>query len=443
MTAPVRQRDRQAILTALRAGVVPKRGLEHLQVGRANEVEALARDIKHLQDEGCAARVVQGSYGSGKTFFLQVIRQAAQRGNCVTMHADLSQTARLSGTGGKVRSLYGSLISSTSTKSQPEGGALLEVLEHLVSVCRDDMGAGKGDPIGAARRRLASLHQYQGGYDFASVVVAYVRGVTEERPHLSEYALQWIRAEFRTKSEARSALGVGSIITDSDFFSSLRLLALVTRAAGYKGLLVELDELSILERLSRPVREQNYQRIFDMINQLCSGWAESLTIVFSGTPSFVGDRYRGLSSYEPLRRRLAPSEFARPGLRDHAGPVIELEPLTQDDLYLLLENVHRVYCSNAQRDPLSGDETALAAFLQHVGNQLGGLEGVSPSDVVRGWLHLLDMLDQHRRQSWRDLLADVPVSSDQGGTIEDIADDFALFAGPAGGNEEAAAVAVA
>lgn len=411
MSAPIRSRDRQAVLNALRTGVVPARGLEHIQVGRAAEVEALTNDIRHVRDGGCAVRFITGDYGSGKSFFLTLMRQAAQRAGCVTMNADVSQTSRLYGTGGKVRTLISALVGSTSTRSQPDGGALVEVLERFADRVREQAAKEGRDMVAVARRALEDIRGLQGGFVFADVVVAYVAASRDGDEARRDAALRWLRAEYTLKSEAKAVLGVSAILGDADLYPLLRLFALLCRKAGYGGLIVNLDELGVLSAVVRTARQQNFETILTMVNDLLQGRAAGLGVFFASVPDFVTDNVRGLFSYGALRSRLAPNEFIGRDMLDTAGPVISLRPFGADDLLVLLENVHRLYCSNGQRDPLP-DEEPMAKFLEHAAAQLGGLEHVSPREGTKSWLHFLDALDQNRRKDWRELLPDVVVSVD-------------------------------
>ena len=73
----LKPRERDAIVQALRAGVVPKLGLRHIQVGRVREIEELVKDMDRISDGGSAIRFIIGEYGSGKTFFMNLIRLVA------------------------------------------------------------------------------------------------------------------------------------------------------------------------------------------------------------------------------------------------------------------------------------------------------------------------------------------------------------------------------
>ena len=86
----IKPRDRDTVINALRAGVVPRLGLQHIQVGRRREIEALIADISRVADGGAALRFVVGEYGAGKTFFLFLVRQLALAKNLVVLQADLA-----------------------------------------------------------------------------------------------------------------------------------------------------------------------------------------------------------------------------------------------------------------------------------------------------------------------------------------------------------------
>lgn len=114
----IRPRERDAILQALRAGVVPRVGQQHVQVGRADEVKALLTDIDRIADGGSAIRLAIGEYGSGKTFFLHLVRSIAMERKLVTVHADLAPDRRLHATGGQARSLYAELMRNIATRAK-------------------------------------------------------------------------------------------------------------------------------------------------------------------------------------------------------------------------------------------------------------------------------------------------------------------------------------
>ena len=125
--ATIRARDRDAIVQSLQAGLVPRRGLQHIQVGRAKEVKAVTDDLDRIADGGSAVRFIIGEYGSGKTFFLNLMRSIALEKRLVTAHADLTPDRRFRSTSGHGRALYQQLARNLSTRATPDGGALRSI----------------------------------------------------------------------------------------------------------------------------------------------------------------------------------------------------------------------------------------------------------------------------------------------------------------------------
>ncbi|WP_433381868.1 ATP-binding protein [Streptosporangium sp. CA-115845] len=407
MTVPIRPRERDALLQALRAGVVPRVGQRHVQVGRIAEVQALVADVERVADGGSAVRFVVGEFGAGKTFFLHLVRSIALEKKLVTTHADLNPDRRLHSTGGQARSLYAELMRNMATRAKPDGGALSGVVERFVSTALAEAQQNGADPGHVIRTRLADLSELTGGYDFAEVVGAYWRGHDTGNEQLKVAAVRWLRAEYSTKTEARAALGVRTIIDDSTFHDHLKLMSRFVRLAGYDGLLVCLDEMVNLYKLaSTQARNSNYEQVLRILNDTLQGTAAHLGFVFGGTPEFLTDTRRGLYSYPALQSRLAENAFAAGDLIDHSGPVLRLVPLSQEDLYVLLTKLRHVHAFGDPIGHLLSDD-ALLAFMQHCAKRLGEAYFRTPRMTIKAFCDLLAVLDQNRGIDWRQILPSV------------------------------------
>ena len=423
---PLRPRDRDTILQALAAGVVPRLGLRHIQVGRAGEIGALVRDIDRVADGGAAMRLVVGEYGAGKTFFLNLVRLIALERKCVTIHADLAPDRRLHATGGQARGLYAEAIRNMATRTKPEGGALASILERFVTACVQQAEAD-GRPVERViDAQLAPLHDHLGGHDFATVVKGYWRAGEEENDALKAAALRWLRAEYPTKTEARQALGVRSIIDDADVYDSFKLMAAFVRIAGYAGLVVVLDEMVNLYKLqSAQARNQNYEQLLRMLNDVLQGDVAGLGFVLGGTPEFLMDSRRGLYSYQALQSRLAENGFATGGLVDLSGPVIRLQSLTPEDLLILLGNIRSVFASGDPAAELVPD-AALTAFMTHCNGRIGEAYFRTPRNTIKAFVQFLAVLEQNPGTDWRPLIGAVEVANDEGGADDAIVEDDEL-----------------
>jgi hypothetical protein len=423
----IKAKDRDAIIQSLRAGVVPRLGLQHIQVGRQQEISAVIRDVDRIAEGGASARFIIGSYGAGKTFFLFLVRQIALQRKLVVMQADLGPDRRIHATGGQAQGLYSELAKSMATRTQPDGGALRTVLDSFVAQTEE---LNPGRPIAdAVTARLNALRELNGGYDFATIDAAYARRSEDGEDALQSAAIRWLRGEYSTKTEARADLGVRTIIDDAFFYDALRLMAKFVRLAGFSGLLVSLDEMVNLYKLqSAQARKQNYEQILRIVNDALQGTTEGLGVIFAGTPEFLMDTRRGLFSYPALQGRLAANSFASDGLVDMTGPVISLQNLTVEELLHLLERLRDVFASGDPDRYLVPDE-ALQAFLDYCRSKIGEAYFQTPRNTVKAFVDLLAVLEQNPGTSWRDRLGVVNIDPDRGGETDlvpmpdDTADD--------------------
>jgi P-loop Domain of unknown function (DUF2791) len=413
MSTSIKPRERDAILQSLRAGVVPRVGLRHLQVGRKDEVSAIIDDLKRIE-EGCAAvRFIIGRYGAGKTFFLNLARMVAVERKFVVAQADITLERRLHGSRGQARDLYSELMQNLATRARPEGGALANIVERWVSDLDQEVRSSAGSD-GDLRKQIQSqlkpLQELVAGFDFATVITRYVEGFQACDETAMSAALRWLRGEYRTKTEARQDLGVRTIIDDSQFYEYLKLFAAFVRLAGYAGLLVNIDEMGVFShRLnSSQARSANFEVLLHIVNDCLSGNVSGIGFLFGGTLSFLEDRRRGLFSYEALATRLADNTFARDGLKDFSGPVIRLESLSPEDLFVLLHNIRSVDALGDASKFVINDQ-GLTQFMSHCARALGADFYLTPRDAVKSFVGLLSVIKQNPGTSWETLLAHTAV----------------------------------
>jgi hypothetical protein len=428
----IKSKDRDAVLQSLRAGVVPRAGQHLIQVGRSRELETLVTDVLRVADGGSAFRFVIGEYGAGKTFFLNLVRAVAMEKKLAVANADLNPDRRLHATGGQARSLYAELARNIATRTKPDGGALAGIVEKFVANARAEVNAAGKSVDAVIHDKLAHLSELVGGYDFAAVIAAYWKGFEQGNEQLKADAVRWLRAEFTTKTEARQALGVRTIVDDASFYDQLKLLARFVRLSGFGGLLVCLDELVNLYKLTNTqARNANYEQILRVLNDSLQGGSEGLGFVLGGTPEFLLDTRRGLYSYPALQSRLAQNSFAKDGLVDFSGPVVRLASLTPEDFYVLLQKLRHVYAlGDASRYLLPDD--ALQAFMTHCLQRLGESYFRTPRTTITAFINLLAVLEQNQGANWQALLGQVEVQQDEGGKADlpDAAggdDEFASF----------------
>ena len=409
----VPRRIAAVILNSLKGGVVPRIGLPYITVGREVEIQALLHDLDLIADGGASFRFLVGRYGSGKSFLIQTIRTHSMGENFVVADADLSPERRLQGGQGQGLSTYRELIRNLSTKTRPEGGALALVLDRwVINIQRkaaEECGSSSGTVYDQAFHSvleafLEPLCELVHGYDFSAVLKIYAFAFAEEDMEAKACVVKWLRGEYRTKTEARRELGVNACIADDSWYDYLKLLAEFLTGAGYKGLVVMIDELVNLYKIPNSVtRQNNYEKILTMYNDTLQGKAHHLGIMMGGTPQSIEDRRRGVYSYEALRSRLTQGRFASEGLSDMLAPVIRLNPLTYEELLVLIEKLADIHAGYFEYQR-SLTEDDLVSFLQIEFGRVGSDSHLTPREVIRDFIELLDIVYQNPDTSVSSLL---------------------------------------
>lgn len=409
----VPRRIAAVILNSLKGGVVPRIGLPYITVGREVEIQALLHDLDLIADGGASFRFLVGRYGSGKSFLIQTIRTHSMGENFVVADADLSPERRLQGGQGQGLSTYRELIRNLSTKTRPEGGALALVLDRwVINIQRkaaEECGSSSGTVYDQAFHSVLEaffepLCELVHGYDFSAVLKKYAFAFAEEDMEAKACVVKWLRGEYRTKTEARRELGVNACIADDSWYDYLKLLAEFLTGAGYKGLVVMVDELVNLYKIPNSVtRQNNYEKILTVYNDTLQGKAHHLGIIMGGTPQSIEDRRRGVYSYEALRSRLTQGRFASEGLSDMLAPVIRLNPLTYEELLVLIEKLADIHAGYFEYQR-SLTEDDLVSFLQIEFGRVGSDSHLTPREVIRDFIELLDIVYQNPDASVSSLL---------------------------------------
>lgn len=396
----VPKRVAAVILNSLKGGVVPRIGLPYITVGREVEIRALLTDLSLIADGGASFRFLVGRYGAGKSFLLQTIRTHAMGEGFVVADADLSPERRLQGGQGQGLATYRELIRNISTKTRPEGGALNLILDRWVASCAEADEA-------AVNAQLAPLEEMVHGFDFARMLRRYRTAASEGDEEAMSRVTKWIRGEYRTKSEARAELGSSTIISDDDWYDYVKLIARFLVCSGYKGMLVLIDELVNLYKIPNAItRQYNYEKILTMYNDTLQGKAQYLGMIMGGTPTSIEDRRRGVFSYEALRSRLAQGRFAREDLKDMLAPIIRLQPLTYEELLVLIEKLMQIHAGYFGWTPTL-TENDLVDFLKIEFGRVGADTHLTPREVIRDFIELLDILCQNPDANVAELLQSV------------------------------------
>ena len=410
----VPRRIAQTVLNSLKGGVVPRIGLPYIAVGRKNEIEALLHDVEIISEGGASFRFIAGRYGSGKSFLLQTIRNYVMDRGFIVADADLSPERRLQGKGQGIAT-YRELITNLSTKTKPEGGALTLILDRWISAVQSETlqetGLTPDDPAlsAAVDKKIyavtASVSELVHGFEFARLLSAYYRAYVNGEDETRAKVVRWFRGEYSTKTEARKALDVNIIITDDDWYDYMKLFAVFFRLAGYTGLFLMIDELVNIFKIPHAVsRQYNYEKMLAMYNDALQGKARYLGILMGVTPQALEDSRKGIFSYEALRSRLTEGRFSKPGARDLLAPVIRLDPLTAEEMLVLCEKLAEMH-ADLYGYSRSVTTEELAEFIKIEYGRIGADENITPREVIRDFIELLDLLYQNPAMRITELLS--------------------------------------
>lgn len=404
------------LISSLSAGVVPRSGAPYIAIGRTEEINSLLDNLDEVADGGSACRFIIGRYGSGKSFLIQLLRGYALDRGFITADADLSPERRLSGGNGGALATYRELITNLATKASPEGGALGSILTRYYVKLKTDLVSEGMNPDSAEfilelKKRIhnsvSSLEDDAHGFDFARVISEYYISTIEENTERRGACLRWLRGEFANKTEAKAALGfsVSTVINDDNWYSFIKLFSSLSKTLGYSGLILFIDECVNLYKIpNRISRESNYEKLLSIFNDTLQGKAQGLGVIFGGTPKFLEDTRRGLFSYEALKSRLEDSRYAELGYQNLSSPVIRLRRLSDNELLALVRRLTRLYSEREGLDaPLLTDDE-ISDFMRQALSRTGADEMITPREIIRDYLTLLNILRDNKDASFAELI---------------------------------------
>ena len=404
----INTRDATAIIEALSGGVVPRRGLQHLMVGRNEESNQIYEDLKDVKEGSSKVKFFIGDFGSGKSFIQGLTKQIALRLNFVVTKADFSPEIRLSGSSGQAVALYTELVKNLSTPTSPEGNALPIILDKWITSLQKKIVKEKGyDSIDFSNESFvrdvedkitqegSKLDKLSDGYDFSIVLNIYYRGFVQGNTDIQRKALRWIRGEYSTKTEARNDLGIRDIIHDGNYYNYIKVLSQFAKQVGYSGLVINFDEaINLYKMTHRQARERNYETLLTMFNDSLQGSLTGLYITFSGTHEFLKDERRGLYSYGALRRRLETNRYETEDHRDLTQPVINLTPLKSEDLFSLLKRLKDIYAIHYKYEANVIDDE-IKSFIKKEFSVPGSKQYTTVGHVVKRFIDALNILYQN------------------------------------------------
>ncbi|MFZ2725231.1 MAG: ATP-binding protein [Methylococcaceae bacterium] len=421
----VKPKEATAIINSLLGGVVPKIGVQHITVGRSDEINAVIAALNDVKAGHSMVKFWIGDFGCGKSFMLHLLNTLALKQKFVVANANFTPENRLYANDGKAVALYTAIIDNIAIQTKPEGGALATLIEKWIEHVIIETANHNNIALTEIRSEqyaaliqnniIKTAHQLTdvGGFDFATVILKYYEGYITENELLRRNALRWLKGEYSTKTEARQDLGIREIINDSNYYDMLKNFCKLFISIGYSGFVINLDEAINLYKISTAtMREKNYEKILTIYNDCFQGKVEHLFINFAATVETLENERRGLFSYGALKRRLETNKFATLTQRDFAQPVIKLMPLSHNEIYLLLVKLKAIFDFNYQTE-LAINDGDIHAFMEELFNKPGAEEFLTPSEVIRDFLNILSVLRQNPQLDKAQLFKQMTISDER------------------------------
>ncbi|WP_300671067.1 ATP-binding protein [Soonwooa sp.] len=421
----IKPKEVTSIVNSLVSGVVPKIGVQHITVGRSEEINAFISSLEDVKNGHSLAKFWIGDFGSGKSFMLHLLNTVALKQKFVVANADFTPENRIYSNDGKSVLLYAAIMDNIAIQTKPEGGALPTLLEKWIeqvitkvsekqNIALTDIRNDEYLPLvqNAILRTVNEITEV-GGFDFASVIIKYYEGYIKGDEYLRRNALKWLKGEYKTKTEARQDLGVREIINDANYYDMLKNFCKLFVSMGYSGFMINLDEaINLYKITTSAAREKNYEKILSIYNDCYQGKVSNFFVNFAGTGDFLENERRGLFSYQALKSRLEPNKFESLEIRDFAQPVIKLKPLNHNEIFVLLKKLKAIFDMNYKTELNVSDED-ITSFMEEMFNKPGASEFLTPREVIRDFLNILNIIRQNPEIDKRKLFGEIEISDER------------------------------
>lgn len=425
MKLAVKPKEATAIINSLLSGVVPRIGVQHITVGRSDEVDAFIKALDDVKNGHSMVKFWIGDFGSGKSFMLHLLNTVALKQKFVVSTADFTPDNRLYSNDGKALVLYTAIMDNIAIQTKPEGGALATLLEKWIEqVVASTAEENNLSLIQVREEQYLNLVQNKimqsineltdvGGFDFASVIMKYYEGYINDDELLKRHALRWLKGQYKTKTEARQDLGVREVINDLNFYDMLKNFTALFVSMGYSGFMLNLDEAINLYKISTStMREKNYEKILTIYNDCFQGKVSNLFINIAGTREFLENERRGLFSYQALKSRLETNKFETLQIRDFAQPVIRLMPINHNEIFVLLKKLKEVFEFHYKLE-IDISDSEIQNFMEEIYNKPGASEFLTPREVIRDFLNILSILRQNPELDKATLFSDIQIKDER------------------------------
>jgi len=394
--ATLTAKDVEHVFESLRKGLVPERGIETFAVGIEKQRGELHRQLELAGGGEGTIKFLRGGYGCGKTFMARLALLDAQERGFATSFVVVSDNDLKFH---RFDDVYRKVMTELGTSSCPRG-ALSDILDRWIARVEDALIAAGDDEAASnfdekVQQRLeadlASLTGGQAPQDFIRVIQTIFRLKQEGEVSEAGALISWLCGSGNVAAASKKAAGIKGDIGSRDALDYLRGVLEIVKAAGYKGLLIVIDEAETILRMRSDSRHKSLNGIRQIAD--AAGSYPGMLWLFTGTPEFFDTRY-GVAGLEPLHRRIS---FSKQGpYASLRQPQLELTPFDAERLRSVALRLRELYPS-ASRSVL--EERVSMDFIDRlvaeVTKGFRGDVGVVPRQFLREFVTQLDLVEEN------------------------------------------------
>ena len=390
------RRDTEHVFEQLRKGLVPERGVDAFAVGIEKQRAEIHRQLDLVAEGEGSIKFLRGGYGCGKTFMAQLaILDAQERGFATSFVVVSDNDLRFH----RFEEIYRKAVTELGTANCARG-ALGDVLdrwiarieESLVEAGSDEDADDFDDRVRAQLdEELASLTGGKAPQDFVRVVQTIFE--LKQKGELADAAalLSWLSGSGNVAAGVKKLAGIKGDINSRDALAYLRGVLEIIKAAGYKGLLIVIDEAETILRMRTDSRHKSLNGIRQISD--ASGDYPKQLWVFTGTPDFYNSK-RGVAGLPPLHDRISFSSSGRFASLRQAQ--LELKPFDRDRLKNVAMRLRELYpASDRGRLMERISDEFLDQLVDKVTEGFRGNVGVVPRQFLREFVTQMDLVDEH------------------------------------------------
>jgi len=393
---------RREIITALRKGTVPQRGLDFLAVGLDRFESTIKSELSEVADGGSIFKAVRGEYGCGKTFFGRWVQEQAKQNGFATAEVQISETETPLH---RLETVYRRAMEQLSTADCFLGAFRSVIDGWFYGLEEDVLAEGSVDPndIETLAQKSDELLEQRlveitrATPQFSAALRSYRAGQRANDHATAEGLAGWLAGQPHIASSIKRIAGIKGDVDHFAALSFLRGLLLILKDSGYSGLVLVLDEIETIQRVRSDVREKGLNALRQLLDDVDGGRFPNLYVVITGTPAFF-DGPQGIQRLEPLAQRLHVDFNTNAKFDNPRAVQLRLTTFDHDRLVEIGTKVRDLYaagCHASDRVRRLANNDYIDILARSMAGKLGGKVGIAPRLFLKKLVSdVLDRIDQ-------------------------------------------------